>query len=377
MKILQVIPRFNPILGGGVNVVYNVSKELSKRGHQITIITTKCNLSEETADEIKNYGVEVISFDYLFDFHLFIPSPSMKKWISNNINNFDIIHMNGARSYQNNLIFKYASKYNISYVLQPHGSIGRIIEIRYLKLMYDLIWGYKIYRNASKLIALNQTELDSCVHMGIKKENIEIVPNGIDLEEYTNLSNKGDFRNQYNIDPETKILLYLGRLHKSKGLDLLIDAYAKIVRRIDDIILLIVGPDGGFGDILREHSRKLKLTNKIIFTGPIGELDKRRLLIDSDILITPRFFGFPITFCEACACGLPIITTSAGDHLDWIDGRVGYVAEYSAESLSDSIIYLLENRDVSRRFGEECKQLTECLFNWSVIAEQLEHLYKL
>ena len=85
MKILQVIPRFNPILGGGVNVVYNTSKALAKRGHKITIISTKCNFNQETANEIGKHGVEVIPFDYLFDLHLFIPSPSIKKWLTENI----------------------------------------------------------------------------------------------------------------------------------------------------------------------------------------------------------------------------------------------------------------------------------------------------
>lgn len=375
MKILQVIPRFNPILGGGVNVVYNTSKALAKRGHKVTIITTKCNFSEETANEIRKFGVEVIPFDYLFDLHLFIPSPSIKKWLSENIRDFDVIHMNGARSYQNNLIFKYANTYGVPYVLQPHGSILRIVEIKSLKLVYDLIWGYQIYKNASKLIALNHTELNSCAHMGIKKENVVIIPNGIDLEDFADLPKRGEFRKKYNIDQETKVLLYLGRLHKSKGLDLLIDAFAETTKQIEDSVLLVVGPDGGSSDRLKERSKKLRISNKIIFTGAIDEIDKRRALIDSDVFITPRFYGFPITFCEACVCRLPIVTSSAGEHLDWIDNRVGYVANYDVKSFSNSIINLFQNKETLRRFREECKRMAEYKFNWSVIAEQLEFIY--
>ena len=71
MNILQVIPRFNPILGGGVNVVLHVSKELSSRGHKVTILTTKRYLSEAKICEMGKLGINVVALDYVFDFHLF------------------------------------------------------------------------------------------------------------------------------------------------------------------------------------------------------------------------------------------------------------------------------------------------------------------
>jgi hypothetical protein len=82
MNILQVIPRFNPILGGGVNVVNNVSKGLVKRGHRVTVLTTKRCLDEGAIAEIRKTGVEVITFDYVFDFHLFIYTPKIKNWLA-------------------------------------------------------------------------------------------------------------------------------------------------------------------------------------------------------------------------------------------------------------------------------------------------------
>lgn len=375
MKILHVTPRYNPILGGVQECINSTSKLLAKKGHQVTIITTNCKFCEETAMDIKKFGIDVISFDYLFDLHLFIPSPSMNKWLSDNIKEFDIIHINGTRSYQNNQIFKYAKKYDVPYILQPHGSMQRITEIKSLKFMYDMIWGNQIYRNASKVIALNKTELDSCIRMGVKEENVVILPNGVNLEDFKNLPKRGEFRKKYAINPETKVLLYLGRLHKSKGLDLLIDAYAKTMMQIEDSVLLVAGPDGGFGEILKKRSEKLSINDKIIFTGTIDEADKRRALIDSDIFVTPRFYGFPITFCEACACRLPIITSSAGDSLDWIDNRVGYVLNYDAESFCNAIVNILNDKNILTKFRHECKRMAEYKFNWPVITEQLELIY--
>lgn len=376
MKILQVIPRFDPILGGGVNVVFNVSKALAKRGHQVTIITTKCGFNEEFAKEINEYGVTVVSFGYLFDMHLFIPSPSMEKWLVDNLRDFDLVHLNGARSYQNNLVVKYAIKYDIPYVLQPHGSMRRIVEIKSLKLMYDLVWGYKIYKKASMVIALNRSELDACKQMGIKEEHLVIIPNGIDLESFASLPEKGEFRHKYDIHEGTQVLLYLGRLHKSKGLELLLESYARVAKQVDDSVLLMIGPDGGLSDELKSLSKKLSLSDNVIFTGALDEIDKKRVLVDSNVFITPRFYGFPITFCEACVCGLPIITSSAGEHLDWIDNKAGYLADYDPESFASKIVDLLKDEKTLKQFCEESKRLAKYQFNWSIIGEKLESVYE-
>ena len=104
MKILQIIPRFNLILGGGVNVVYNISKNLVKKGHSVTILTSNYLLDESLIDKLKEIKVNVISFDYLFNYSLFIPTPKLKNWLDDNLKYFDICHLHGTRSYQNILI---------------------------------------------------------------------------------------------------------------------------------------------------------------------------------------------------------------------------------------------------------------------------------
>jgi len=108
MKILQVIPFFTPARGGSVTVSYYLSKELSKSGHEVTIITTDFEFDEEYAKSIE--GVNVISFKCIANHGLFLYSPSMKKWLRDNINNFDVVHLHNFRSYQNNVVYKYAKK---------------------------------------------------------------------------------------------------------------------------------------------------------------------------------------------------------------------------------------------------------------------------
>ena len=73
---------------------------------------------------------------------------------------------------------------------------------------------------------------------------------------------------------QMKIILYLGRIHQIKGLDLLVESYKKIVDKDNNIVLVIVGPDGGYLSSLKEKIRKLNLDDKVIFTGPLYDIDK-------------------------------------------------------------------------------------------------------
>lgn len=133
MKILQVVPFFTPARGGSVVVVYYLSEELSKRGHEVTIITTDFEFDEEYAKAIEKKGVKVIVFKCVANIGLFLLSPGMKKWLIEEIKEFDIVHLHNLRSYQNVIIHRHAEKYGIPYVLQAHGSVSRIIEKQKLK----------------------------------------------------------------------------------------------------------------------------------------------------------------------------------------------------------------------------------------------------
>lgn len=375
MKILQVIPRFNPKHGGGVDVVYNISKFLARRGHDVTIITTNYEFDEKFAGTIRKEGVKVIPFNYLFNYCLFIPSPDMKKWLAKNIKNYDVVHLNGTRSYQNNIVCKYAIKYNVPYILQAHGSVLRIVSRKAIKIAYDVCWGNKILKHVSKCIALAESEKEAYQIAGIDKSKVEIVPNGVDLSKFENLPEKGNFRNKHSLDNE-KLIIYLGRLHKSKGIDLVPEMHSKLLTKLDDVRLVFVGPDDGYGDVIKKRIDSLKIRDKTLFTGLVSEEEKLMALIDGDVFITPRFYGFPISFLEAWACGLPVITTNEGDQLPWIDNYVGYVADYDSEQLCDAVFNVLTDDKKKQEFSSNAGLIIQEKLNWDEIVTQVECLYK-
>ncbi|NQE54754.1 D-inositol-3-phosphate glycosyltransferase [ANME-1 cluster archaeon GoMg3.2] len=376
MRILQVIHYFSPLHGGGsVNSAYNLSKQLAKRGHDVTIITTDFEFDDEYIKSVEKEGVKVIPFHCIVNISSFLFSPSMKKWLKTNIKNFDVVHMHNFRTYQNSIVHYYANKYGISYILQARGDIPFVYKQR-LKKIYDWIWGYKILKDAPKAIALTKIEAEDYKKWGVDDDKIEIVPNGIDLSEYDNLPKSGEFRKKYSIRADEKVILYLGRIHKIKGIDLLVRAFADLVKELDDVRLVIVGPDDRFLSTLKSQIEDLKIGDKILFIGPLFEKDKLKAYVDADVYVLPSVYEvFGNTVLEACACGTPVIVTDRCGIADFVD-KLGCVVGYNKNQLRDAIIKILSDEGLRGRFGEAGRRLVMEEFDWDGIVRKIEGVYE-
>ena len=374
MRILQVIPYFTPKRGGDVNVCYNLSKQLVNRGHEVTIIATDFEFDEGYAKSLVN--VRIIPFKVTVRIGLFLISLSMKKWLKKEIKNYNVIHLHNLQSYQNNVAYHYARKYGIPYVLQAHGLAPRIMKRSMLKKLYNWVWGYSILKTASKAFALTKMELDEHKEMGVGEDKIEIVPNGIDLSEYEAPPRRGEFRKKYGIKDDEKIVLYLGRIHEIKGIDLLVNAFAEIVEELDNVKLIIVGPDDGFLSILKRQIEGVKIGNKILFTGPIYGRDKLEAYVDADVYVLPSVYEtFPTTVLEAWACGTPVIITDRCGIADIVDGRAGCVVEYDKDQMRNAIIKILSDEELRRGFREEGRKLVKNEFGWEGVVLDIEKIY--
>jgi glycosyltransferase involved in cell wall biosynthesis len=387
MRILHVVPWFPPAWawGGPVKVAYDLSKELVKRGHEVTVYTTdsldpdsRVNLPPNRPLDLE--GIRVYYFrnlsNWLAGKHHIQLSPSLVKVARDNLKGFDVIHLHAHRALPNIAIYHYARKYGIPYVLHAHGTLPITMIKPRLKWVYDIFWGRRMLKHVSKIIVLGPTEVTHCISMGVNEDRIEIMPNGVDLSEFANLPAKGNFKHRYNLGKDDKLILYLGRIHQSKGIDLLVEAFAGLSKGRDNIKLAIVGPDDGHLSALKMLIKDLGINqDKVLLTGPIYAEDKLEAYVDADVSVTPCFVGSPVTFVEACACGVPTITTQAGDNLDWLDGQIGLVVPYDKLELQEAIRHMLSDDKMRQRFSEQGRRLVQERFNWGRITDQLEEIY--
>ncbi|MBA7507576.1 N-acetyl-alpha-D-glucosaminyl L-malate synthase [subsurface metagenome] len=375
MKILHVTQFFSPVHGGSVEVPYHLSKELTKRGHEVAVYTSDFKLSQDYIDSIP--GVRVHCFKTWSSWANLYVTPGIVKVAKGEVRHFDVIHMHNYRTFQNVVVAHYAKEYGIPYVLQAHGSATTFFQKGWLKRTFDAIWGYRILEDASKVIAVTSTEVEQYKSLGISEDKIEIVPNGIDLSEFDNLPERGEFRKKYGLNDSQKLILYLGRIHKTKGLDLLAKAFAGLSKKLDDTKLVIVGPDDGYLPSLKKLIAELEISDKVLFTGPLYESEKLRAYVDADIYVLPSSYEiFGITVLEAMACGIPVIVTDCCGIAEVIDGRAGLVVPYDKERLSDAVLCMLSDDKMRQQFGEKGKLLVREKFNWQKIAEQVEGIYQ-
>jgi len=384
MRILQVIPVFSAPFGGPVAVVRSISKELAKR-HEVTVYTTSAldhrRDFKNSPIEVKTNGYRVVYFPRIFRLSRFNISPAMARELKASIKEYDVIHLHSWRHFQDIIVHRYAKKCGVPYVLQAHGSLPRIMTKQRLKWIYDVFFGYRLLRDASKVIALSQMEAQQYRDMGVPEEKIEVIPNGIDLTQYSNLPTRGSFKKKFSIDDDEKIVLYVGRIHESKGIDFLIKSFAHLVRSgAKDVKLVLVGPDDGYLNVARELVYSLGMSSSVLFAGFLAEEDKVSAYVDSTVVVYPSpYEPFGLVSLEAAVFSKPIIMAKGTPLSKIIEkGEFGFSIKYGdAEALAETLELVIKNDTLSTRLGIKGREYVAKFFSLEESVSKLEKLYKM
>ena len=387
MRILLITPILDPyhLWAGSHRVVYEIAKFLVRRGHSVVILTSdmmniRSKIKQTVGTANPHQCGEIIRSRTLNSKLTELTGMTMSidtiDFLKRELHNFDVVHAHEYTTFENIVLHHYATKYRIPYVLQAHGSIPRL-DKEFRKTLYDSFFGYRILKDASRTIALTKTEEQQYQSMGVSERNISIVPNGIDLSEYANLPPKGCFKKKYNISEDRRMILYLGRIHRTKGIDLLARAYAYLFNNMNskNTVLTVVGPDDGYLAEMKSLIASLDIQNSVFFTDFISVKEKMEAFVDADVFVTPSFNGFPITFLEACATGTPIVTTTLGDNLNWIDSNVGYVTLPTPLDLAEAIYRIISDDKLQEKFSKNCLKTVRSQFTLEKIVDKLEKTY--
>lgn len=371
MNILQVIPYFAFTRGGDVNVCYNLCKQFTKMGHDVTILTTTFDYNKEDTDFIEN--LTMVPIEYKFNLSLFIYSPKMNEWLDKNIENYDIIHLHELRSYQNNVVVRYAKKYGVPYILQPHASTPKHISKSFMKNIYDFVYGNDIMKNATTTIAVSEEEAYYDRLMNAK--DVQVIYNGMDLEMFDKLPEKGKFKDKYGI--KSPYILYLGRLDKLKGINYIIEAFSQLPEEYDDYKLVIAGKITDYKNELDNIIKSNNLEDKVIFTGFVKEEDKISIYRDAELFVNPVKYmgGVSITVFEALLSGTPVIVTAeSGELVEKIDA--GTIVEYGdVKSLRDEMINSLNDKEMTDKQISNGQRYIRENLDWTVVSKRILDIY--
>lgn len=383
MKILHVAHFFIPCLsaGGVVNASYQIASKQAEDNDIKVLSTDSCKERLKFPDGRYDVDVDGIRVDYFknlsnrFKMATMLDTPFSAPFrIRKEIKDYEIVHIHEHRQTLAIIASHFARKNNIPYIVQAHGSVLPFFQKEGLKNLFDKVFGFKILHNAACVFALTEVEKEQYLKMGVDEDKIEIVPLGINLEEYENLPDYGRFRSKFNISDDDELILFVGRIHEIKGLDLLIESFNDLER--DNVKLAIIGPDDGFLSDLEDKIRKYSLEDKVIVTGPLYKEEKQEALVDCDLFVMPsKYESFTTSGLEAMACSKPLVLTKNNHIHDWVDGNCGLACEDEKDSLRSAIEELLFDEDLSKTYGENGKRLIKERYNWDIINKQILDIY--
>ena len=275
--------------------------------------------------------------------------------------------------------------------------IANVSERVYFRhgIIYETSTGFKrfLLKNIDRLTGFFATKV-VCVSNSVKERsetdqlnnfNKNIVLglgtcNGIDTENRFNPNKKSietinELKEKYKITSEDKIVGYVGRLVKDKGIDDLINAWKIVKLSYPKAKLLLVGPIEDKDSISENSKKQILVDPSILFVGFVLDASYYFALMDIFILPTYRE-GFPTVSLEASSMNLPVVITKAtGCTESILANQTGLFISNEPQDIADKILFYLENDDIAMLNGKKGRLFVQENFEqtkiWDLIAENL------
>jgi glycosyltransferase involved in cell wall biosynthesis len=290
-----------------------------------------------------------------------------------------ILHLHGVWMAPQWMAARIANKRNIPALLSTHNMLSPWLwQDGYLKAIKKKIYwhclAYPAFRELPLIHAITPKEKEE-LKKYFSGQTIKVIPNAIDLKEadsYLSVSRDGKTLNNFS-----PYILFLGRLHPHKGIDILIQAFAQSVPG-KDWRLVIVGPDSTpeYTVKLKTLVQKLGIKNQVIFKGQIFGPQKWHLYRKAWAFCAPsRTEVVGLVNLEAAAAKTPVVTTYETGLFDWEEGA-GILIEPDTEKLSQALtgVFSWSEEERNER-GQKLRQLVENRYSWEAVGQQWLNLY--
>jgi glycosyltransferase involved in cell wall biosynthesis len=364
MQILVCTSEYPPDYSSGIgNVAYNVVEQLRKMGVDCTVCSPSAGIKLRSSRMINKFRILGLLYYWC----------QVSKYFKEN--DFDAVWLHNPLFLRNNPFQRSLITIHTTYY-------GKVILDLNSKIYYKISSKIEKYclnkiNEKARFTAVGQQVCKELEEIGINKERITYIPNGVDTELFKPSNDKKILRRKFGIPEEHLIFLSLGRLTEAKQPQKLIDVFSVIEKDIEDVSLVIAGE----GELLEKTKRlvKQKKLKDVIFLGYVDhEKEAPDLYACSDYYImTSMYEGLPLTLLEAMASGLPCIVSDIPNLRIVEDAKCGIVVDFSdtGKAAADIIQYL--ERD-NAEHSKDAREYAVKNLDWEIIAERyLEEFEKL
>lgn len=362
-RIFHTIPFVSEEAAGPTYSVVRLCETLIKQGHQVMLVTLEGRLMSTPPSFLKVFpwgsGPRRLGI-----------SPAMRKWLYEKaaMGEIDLIHNHSLWMMPNIYPGQVSKKCRLPYVVSPRGTFSK----------WAMASGSKVKRIFWPLVQRPSLEALTCWHATAESEYkdirrlgfrqpVAVIPNGIDIPE---MPEKEKSQNH--------TLLFLGRIHPKKGLDMLLPAWKAIQDRFPNWRLSIAGPDNG-GYLIKMHRFASDLgLQRVEFYGPLYGKDKWTTYRNADLFVLPSYSeNFGMAVAEALASGLPAIV-SKGAPWEGLGARnAGRWIDINIDALIGCLEELMSyNSETLDKMGQRGRMWMEQEYSWDKIGQKMAETYR-
>ncbi len=363
MQVIHIVPAISNEASGPSYSVVRLCDSLIANGHDVILAALDWS-------PIPSPPLFLKTFPLGWGLRRLGRSPAMKQWLDIRVasGNVDLIHNHGM--WQMNSVYAgwAAKREKLNYVVSPRGAFS-LWAMRSGSIFKRAFWPLlqaPALTAATCFHATAESEYEDIRRLGFRQP-IAVIPNGIDIPVLLP-----------KVDTNYRTLLFLGRVHKQKGLDMLLHAWRVVQDRFPEWRLRVVGPDNcGYLGELQQLARTLNL-HRVEFSGPLSGVQKWQAYRDADLFVLPSYSeNFGIAVAEALASGTPAIVTRGAPWAGLGRHQAGWWIDIGTEPLKFALEEALANSpDRLAEMGQHGKRWMETDFSWAHIGMQMANTYR-
>ena len=355
------------VYGGPPRSIVGLSRAQQDAGVDVCVVTTTANGDAELDDAIVARGlydgIPVRYCERAWPRSIFY-APSLRNVLASELADADVLHIHGLWNATVWTAAAAAADARKPYVLSPRGMLTPAARAHHpwrKKMVYPFA-DARVIRGAGRLHATSRDEFEELNRFPAAGRSV-YVPNGVDLPPTTN-------------GCRSPIVLFLGRIHPIKRLDLLAAAFEQVLANHPDAQLVIAGPDEG-GHRASIAPLFASFGDAVTWMGRVDDEKKGQLLGTASVLVMcSNSESFGMSAAEAMAAGTPVVVTHTCPWPDVDAHKTGYWVEQTAGAIAEGVNAILSHPAAAREMGQRGRELIAANYGWPRAAAALIREYE-
>lgn len=312
MRALHVISSIDPVHGGPSEGLNQLGAAIERLGYAFEVVTLdppQAPFIVSSRFQVNGLGPGIGKYGYC---------KSLRDWLSAHIEQYDVVVVHGLWQFHDAAVHQLCNERGTPYVIYPHGMLdpwfNRAYPLKHVKKL--AYWAFReraILRDAAAVLyTCEQERLLARNAFPLYAGSDTVVGFGTSVPAVPTPHQVGAFLSKFSELVGKRMVLFMGRIHPKKGLDLLIQAFASAFERDSQWHLVIAGPDQiGWKTALDGQIQKLNIRNRVTWTGMLeGDL-KWGALGSADVFVLPSHQeNFGVSVVEALGCGVPVLISN-------------------------------------------------------------------